>query len=142
MTARLEHANLTVPDIDAAIAFLQAVEPSFQVRHDETPAGKHRWVHVGSDEFYIALEEPHRDSASFSPPPKQTYHDFGFNHLAWVVDDFEAVVARLEAAGYRRGMEVEPHLYRKRAYFFDSAGFEWEIVEYLSEDPAERNAYE
>ncbi len=29
MVAYLEHANITVPDIDAAIAFLKVVEPNF-----------------------------------------------------------------------------------------------------------------
>ena len=31
---RLEHANITVPDIDAAIAFLSVVAPDFRIRHD------------------------------------------------------------------------------------------------------------
>ena len=46
MTAYLEHANITVPDIDAAIAFLTTVEPTFRVRHDETPEGSYRWEHI------------------------------------------------------------------------------------------------
>ena len=29
---RIEHANITVPDIDAAIAFLKVVAPDFEVR--------------------------------------------------------------------------------------------------------------
>ena len=32
--------------------------------------------------------------------------------------------------------------YRKRAYYYDSAGFEWELVEYLSEKPNEMYLYE
>ncbi len=39
MTARLEHANITVPDIDAAIEFLLTLEPGFRVRHDSGAAG-------------------------------------------------------------------------------------------------------
>jgi hypothetical protein len=139
MVAYLEHANITVPDIDAAIAFLKVVEPTFIVRHDASPAGSYRWAHIGTDQSYIALQEPHVDAT-----PQQAhrpYRDYGVNHLGWVVDDLPAVVRRLEEHGYRRGMAVAPHPYRKRAYYYDAAGFEWEIVEYLSDRPEERHSY-
>ena len=139
MTAYLEHANITVPDIDAAIAFLQTVEPSFRVRHDETPEGSYRWVHIGSDQFYIALQEPHLGSNAQSD--RRPYKDYGVNHLAWVVEDFDVVTERLEKKEYQKGIPVEPHPHRKRAYYFDTGGFEWEIVEYLSDTQEERNSY-
>ena len=139
MATYLEHANLTVPHIDAALEFLQAVEPTFVVRHDETPPGSYRWVHIGNDEFYVALQQPHLDS---NPSERRRpYKDYGINHLAWVVPDLDAVVARLEQLGCKRGIPVEPHPHRKRVYYYDSAEFEWELVEYLSDDPNERNAY-
>ena len=47
----------------------------------------------------------------------------------------------LEEHGYRRGMAVAPYPYRKRAYYYDAADFEWEIVEYLSDRPEERHSY-
>ncbi|MGK0469954.1 MAG: hypothetical protein ACJAR0_000416, partial [Candidatus Azotimanducaceae bacterium] len=34
------------------------------------------------------------------------------------------------------------HPYRERAYFYDGCGFEWEFVQYLSEQTSERNDYE
>ena len=58
------------------------------------------------------------------------------------MDDLDAVVKRLEHAGYRRGLPVAPHRHRKRTYFHDAAGLEWELVEYTSDDPAERHAYD
>ena len=33
------------------------------------------------------------------------------------------------------------HPHRKRVYFHDAEGNDWEFVEYLSRDPAERNDY-
>lgn len=138
MTAYLEHANITVPDIDAAIAFLKVVEPAFKVRHDGMAQDGYRWVHIGTDSSYIALQEPHSGPAPANARP--AYQNYGVNHLAWVVDDIAAVVRRLEARGYRKGM-VEDHSHRKRAYYFDTAGFEWEFLQYLSEDPAQRNSY-
>ena len=142
MIAYLEHANITVPDVDAAISFLKIVEPAFEIRHDKAPDNSYRWAHIGTDECYIALEEPHSGLISEQTNPRTPYHDFGVNHLAWVVEDLDAVIRRLEEHGYQKGIPVEPHPHRKRAYYHDASGVEWEIIEYLSDDPAERNAYD
>lgn len=140
MVAYLEHANITVPDIDAAITFLQVIEPRLVVRHDETPEGGYRWAHIGKEDCYIALQEPHLGSEPQSN--RRPYKDFGVNHIGWVVDDIDAVIDRLEANGYGKGVPGESSRYRKRAYYHDSAGFEWEIVTYLTEVPEERFSYE
>lgn len=140
MTAYLEHANITVPDIDAAIAFLQVIEPDLVVRHDETPEGSYRWAHIGAGNCYIALQEPHLGSDPQSN--RRPYKDYGVNHLGWIVDDFDAVIGRLKAGGYREGIPGESSRYRKRAYYYDSAGFEWEIIAYFTENLDERYSYE
>lgn len=140
MRTYLEHANITVPDVDAAIAFLLTLQPEFKVRQDKTPEGGHRWAHVGSEQFYIALQEP--NIGTEPETRRQPYVNYGVNHLGWVVEDVDTVSLRLEQHGYKRGMPGEPHPHRKRAYYFDSAGFEWELVEYLSDKAAERNAYD
>lgn len=144
MSTYLEHANLTVPDIDQAIAFLCTIEPLFYVRRDAlerlADGQTRRWVHVGNERVYIALQQA--EPGSQPQMPRRSYENYGVNHLAWVVNDFEAVLARLEQQGYRRGLLVPPEAYRKRAYYYDTAGFEWEIVQYLSEKDELRNAYE
>ncbi|MFC1997973.1 VOC family protein [Chloroflexota bacterium] len=139
MTAFIEHVNITVPDIDAAIAFLKTVEPQVEVRHDEKPEGSYRWAHVGVGNSYIALQEPHIGATATDN--RRPYKDYGANHIGWVVDDLDVVTARLEAGGYRQGIPGEENIYRRRAYYYDSAGFEWEIVEYLTEQLAERYSY-
>ncbi len=139
-TTYLEHANLTVPDIDKAIEFLQTLEPSFYVRQDQTEPGQHRWVHFGNEHVYIALQAPELNSQA--QLPRRTYQHYGVNHLGWVVDNFDAVVQRLDAKGYRLGLMVEPHPARKRAYYFDDAGFEWEIIQYTEKNDDKRNDYE
>jgi catechol 2,3-dioxygenase-like lactoylglutathione lyase family enzyme len=136
MSDRLEHANLTVGNFDAAIDFLLTAIPDFRVRGRGTgPEGK-RWAHVGSDTSYIAINEagPGEDGASAAQWR-------GVNHLGFAVDDAEAVKKRLVAKGYSEGFISEPHPHRKRIYFHDSDGNEWEFVEYLSEDVDERNDY-
>ena len=135
----LEHANMTVPNIDAAIEFLLTLDPDFQVRKDATPKGERRWAHVGSEKFYIAINEPTpgRQPAG----PTIPYVDSGVNHLGWVVQDFEGTVARLRAAGFQEGYQAEKHPHRSRAYFLDKSGFEWEIIGYHSDRIDERNDY-
>ncbi|WP_112324041.1 VOC family protein [Oceanibium sediminis] len=138
MTARIEHANLTVPDLDAAITFLQTLEPDFEVLHDSGPGEEYRWVHVGTPAGYIALEEPHEPG---KPGTRARYADYGVNHVGFVVDDVDAVAERLLAAGYEEGFRAERHPSRIRRYFLDSNGFEWELVQYLVTAPEERFRY-
>lgn len=136
MGARLEHANLTVGNLDEAIDFLLTAIPEFRVRGRGTDPAGTRWVHVGSDTSYIAINQaqPEEDR----PPAAQSR---GVNHLGFVVDDAEAVKRRLVAKGYREGYVCEPHPHRKRLYLHDRDDNEWEFVEYLSDDPEERNSY-
>jgi len=136
MSARLEHANITVGDLDAAIDFLLTAIPDFRIRGRGTDPEGVRWVHVGSETSYIALNEadPETDEATAAPSR-------GVNHLGFVVDDAEAVKRRLTAKGYREGYICEPHPHRKRIYLHDRDDNEWEFVEYLSDYVAERNDY-
>ncbi len=139
---RIEHVNITVPDIDAAIKFLRIVAPDFEVRRDEKPSNSYRWVHIGNSDYYFALEEPHLDADAEPQKPLKTYKNYGINHIALVVSNIEKVVEKLESGGYKKSIEAPVEKYRKRAYCFDEAGFEWELVEYLSEKPSEKYLYE
>jgi len=126
----LEHANLSVGSIDAMFKFLQAAFPQCRVRGGGVQDGI-RWAHVGTDNSYIALTEVGR------PAPEVG----DLNHLGYVVDDVESLARRLITAGFREGFISPPHPHRKRRYFHDPDDREWEFVEYLSDDPAQRNDY-
>jgi len=65
----------------------------------------------------------------------------GVNHLAYEADDVEALCEQMKAAGYRDSTPLNTHPYRERQYFYDPEGNDWEFVQYLSQDPAERNDY-
>jgi catechol 2,3-dioxygenase-like lactoylglutathione lyase family enzyme len=138
MAARLEHANICVRDIDAMIRFLQTAFPEFYVRGEGTSADGTRWVHIGTDLTYIALGqsrvEPEQRWAPYQGKP-------GINHLAYEIDDVEALRTRMAAAGFRDSTVPNKHPFRKRVYFYDSEGNDWEFVQYLSDDHAERNDY-
>ena len=132
MANELEHANIRVPDIDRAVHFLTTAMPSLRVRGGGEAMGQ-RWIHIGTDHSYLALTETRKRWRNKGP---------GLTHLGYVVDDCAAVSQRLEAAGYREGNKGEDHPHRKRIYYVDADGLEWEFVEYFSDDPAERNDYE
>jgi catechol 2,3-dioxygenase-like lactoylglutathione lyase family enzyme len=65
----------------------------------------------------------------------------GVNHFAYEVDDIEALSERMKSAGYKDSTPPNAHPHRKRRYFHDPEGNDWEFVQYLSEKPAERNDY-
>ncbi len=138
MTTRLDHANIVVRDIDSTISFLQAAFPDFQVRREWSDEGR-RCLHIGNDDTYIALNE-----STVEPMEKwQPYTGKpGVNHLGFEVDDVEALRKRLVAAGFPDTTYPNNHPHRKRVYFNDAEGNDWEFVQYLSDVTAERNDYE
>jgi catechol 2,3-dioxygenase-like lactoylglutathione lyase family enzyme len=133
MTVRLDHANLAVRDVDAAARFLSTALPDFRVRGAGAWYGR-RWIHVGNDAVYVALYEAGAAATPHAGEP-------GLNHIGFEVDDVEGVRARLAAAGYRDSTTPNAHPHRKRIYFEDAEGNDWEFVQYRSDDPAERNDY-
>ncbi len=139
MKFRLEHANICVRDIEAMIRFLKTAFPDFQPRGEGKSRDGTPWVHVGTDETYIALGQAKADSQRYWLPYRG---DPGVNHLAYEVDDVDSLRVRLNAAGYRESTVPNAHPHRKRVYFYDPDGNDWELVQYFSEDPAERNDYE
>lgn len=139
MTVRLDHANLCVRDVDAAVRFLRTAFPEFRVRGEGRTWQGARWVHVGTDAVYLALTEAREEPALRWVPYGGRP---GTNHLGFEVDDAEAVRARLAAAGYQDSTVPNAHPHRRRVYFHDPEGNDWEFVEYRSDDPALRNDYD
>ncbi len=138
MTIRIEHANIIVRDIDATVRFLQTAFPEFEVRR-EGDNGKGRWMHIGTDDTYIALNE-----ASVEPAEAWVPYNGrpGVNHLGYEIDDADTLQDRMRAAGYKDSTVPNSHPHRKRVYFYDPDGNDWEFVQYFSDDPAKRNDYE
>ncbi len=139
MSARLEHANLGVRDLDEMMRFLKTAFLDFRIRGEGLNRDGTRWVHFGTDETYLALNQSSRElTQSFAP-----YQGLpGVNHLAYEVEDVDAVRRRLAAAGYQDSTVPNAHPHRKRVYFSDREGNDWEFVEYLSRDSSERHDYE
>ena len=139
MKIRLEHANLIVRDVDGMVRFLETAFPDFRVRREGTSWYGRRWLHIGTDDTYIALNEASEERAE----PWVPYMGRpGLNHLGYEVDDAGALRTRLADAGYRDSTVPNDHPHRRRVYFYDAEGNDWEFVQYLSEDAAKRNDYE
>jgi catechol 2,3-dioxygenase-like lactoylglutathione lyase family enzyme len=137
---RLEHANIVVTRIGPTLAFLEAAFPHWRVRGggDGEWYGKPRkWLHFGDDHFYITLndngEGPQRDLAGHAP---------GLAHIGFEVTSIAEIEKRLAKAGYEPSIRGEEGPGRRNLYYIDPEGLEFEFVEYLSDDPAVRNAYE
>jgi len=136
--ARLEHINLVGKNIENSLAFYQAAFPHWKIRAEgdgEWYGKPRRWVHFGDDYQYIAIndfgEGENRDL---------TGHSMGLAHIAFAVNDLDAVIKRLIKAGFpidKEGAEAE---FRKNVYFIDADGFEVEFIQYLSDLPEERNS--
>lgn len=136
---RLEHVNLVVKDIQPSLEFILTAFPEWKVRGEGKGqwAGQARnWLHVGDDEYYITLNDGAqgavRDLKGTNP---------GLAHLGFVVDDVEAVTARLDAKGYSIDIIGRDHPYRKTVYYIDPNGFQFEFMQYLSEEAKLKNQY-
>jgi len=133
---RLEHANLSVHDPDAITRFMLAAFPGFRIRGEGLDDYGRVWRHVGDDESYVALQ------AVPSGPHRTPYgNTAGLNHLGFEVDDFDALRARLEAAGFEHNLLFADHPARRRIYFHDPEGNDWEFIEYSTSDRAARHDY-
>lgn len=133
----IEHLNLVVSDIPAALSFYQAAFPHWRVRDSGTSewSGKTReWLHFGDDNQYLTFNDNgvdnNRDLAG---------HQTGLAHFAFVTDNMDAMISRLTEAGFEVAKNGAQEPYRRNIYFVDPAGFEVEFVEYLSDIPEQRN---
>jgi len=119
---RLEHVNLTVADMDRSVAFYTRL---FDIapRWEGHTAGGSRAIHLGTDAWYLALFEGAPGEVPIN------YTRVGYNHFGVVVDDLEAMKARVEALGGTIHMETDEEP-GKRAYCYDPDGFEIEMIEY------------
>ncbi len=133
----IEHLNLVVSDIDAAVKFYQAAFPHWSIREtgkSEWSGKPRKWLHFGDDYQYITFNDngvgDNRDLEG---------HQTGLAHFGFVTGNIDAMVSRLADAGFTAAKDGADEPYRKNVYFVDPNGFEVEFVEYLSDIPQQRN---
>jgi catechol 2,3-dioxygenase-like lactoylglutathione lyase family enzyme len=136
MTTRVEHAQLLVSDLDRSAEFYTSLFPDWRVRARgrEIGARPYAWIHVGTDETYLAFRTAYEGRTETSATVEK--HS---NHIGIVIDDVEATVKRLR----RLGAEtiVNEHPYRTRVYTRDPDGYELELVFYSTSDVSLKNDY-
>lgn len=124
--AVLEHVNLTVTDAKATAAMLCELF-GWHIRWEGPAKANGYSVHVGSETDYLAVYS----GPDGAPKPwKDSYsHQGGLNHVGIIVDDLDAVEARVLAAGYEPNnhADYEPG---RRFYFRDGDNIEYEVVSY------------
>ncbi|MEQ8954155.1 MAG: VOC family protein [Gammaproteobacteria bacterium] len=133
----LEHVNLVVDDLSAALDFYQAACPHWRGRasgQGEWYGKPRKWAHFGDDFQYLAFND-HGEGSNRDLEG----HQVGLAHFAFVTDNIEALTARLQDAGYQIANNGVEEPWRRNVYFIDPAGFEVEFVQYLSDLPAQRN---
>lgn len=132
----LEHANITVNDLEGAITFFQTAFPHFKVRGAGDEGRK--WVHLGDDDTYIAINQ----ALSTDQKVVKNYDQAGINHIGFVVPNVSEIADRLLNKGYHRSYPKQVETFRIRDYFADTDGNEFEFVQYLSNVPHEKNSYD
>ena len=117
----LEHVNVTVSDPRQTAGLLCTLF-GWRVRwQGPAKAGGHT-VHVGTDDSYVAVY-------GYAPGEAPALDGGRLNHIGVVVEDLDAVEARVRDAGH------EPHSHGdyepgRRFYFNDADGIEFEVVSY------------
>ncbi|MEL6201647.1 MAG: VOC family protein [Pseudomonadota bacterium] len=121
----LEHVNFTVPDAKkSAQDFIDIF--GWHVRWEGPVMNGGHSVHIGDGTSYLALYSPAEITGKASINKARVGH---LNHIGIVVDDLDAVEAKVIAKGYRPHShdDYEPG---RRFYFNDDNGLEVEVVSY------------
>lgn len=143
MGSRLDHINIVVSDLDAAAGFFRLL--GF-VEEDRAELGG-AWISAivglpGVRAEYIALRLPgsatRLELIAYRHPPSPASADaaranrIGFRHLALAVDDIDAEVARLKAAGveFLSAVQTFPASGKKLVYFLGPDRILLELAEY------------
>jgi len=126
--ARLEHVNLTVRDPQETAALMGRLF-GWRVRWQGAAIAGGHTVHVGDEDQYLALYSG-PGGAEDQLPAQDNYRQLaGLNHVGVVVDDLDAVEARVKDEGFtpKNHADYEPG---RRFYFDDRDGVEYEVVSY------------
>lgn len=124
-SAVLEHVNISVTDPEKTAALMCELF-NWSIRWKGPSKLSGFTIHVGSEDSYLALYTPNRDTkgAGFDGATVGN-----LNHVGVVVSNLDAVEKKVMAAGYKTHNhgDYEPG---RRFYFNDDDGVEYEVVSY------------
>lgn len=122
--AFIEHVNITVRDPERSAKLMHDLF-GWNIRWQGPSLNGGRTIHVGDDQFYLALYT----SQGAETPDDAFRKGRPLNHVGIVVDDLDEAERRVVAAGlepFNHG-DYDPG---RRFYFFDFDGTEFELVSY------------
>lgn len=122
--ARVEHVNITVADINRTEKMLASVF-GWRSRWRGPSAMGGETIHIGTEESYLAIYQPPGGAGAHGGFAK----GLPLNHVGIIVDDLDAVEARVVAAGLKPFGHAD-YAPGRRFYFFDQDGIEYEVVTY------------
>lgn len=121
----LEHANFSVSDPQRTADMLCTIF-DWRIRWSGASIHDGHTIHVGGQDSYLAIYA----RADMRKAVPNDYKTVGaMNHIGVVVDDLDAVEARVLEAGFQTTNhgDYEPG---RRFYFHDHDGIEFEVVSY------------
>lgn len=122
--ARIEHVNITVTDPQRSADLMHQLF-GWNIRWEGPSMLGGHTIHVGSEDDYLALYTNETVKAADPRFAKSK----PLNHIGIVVDDLDAVEAKVIAAGLQpiNHGDYEPG---RRFYFLDWNDIEFEVVSY------------
>lgn len=145
MNMSLEHINIKVPSIAKTQRFLAAAFDDYHERGRGYSEAFGSWLHFGNDDSYIALlqNKAHEQEGGRIVEPYKLDDDYRLMHVGFVVEDVEQLIAKLAGKGFSPidTDDLDTHPFRRRVYYLDENGIEWEFIQYLSDKNSERNDY-
>lgn len=120
----IEHVNISVSDNRRSAALFQQIF-GWHIRWQGPARDNGHSIHVGDDQYYLALHTPPAGTASGAPFAKGV----PLNHVGFVVDDLDAMEQRVRAAGLTP-FGHEDYAPGRRFYVFDGDGIEFEFISY------------
>ena len=127
--AQLEHVNITVSDPKKTAQMLIDLF-GWQIRWEgPAMAGAGYTVHVGTSDSYVAVYSGAKPDQIVPKRDASYMTRGGLNHIGVVVDDLDAVEAKVIAMGLtpQNHADYEPG---RRFYFDDPDGVEIEVISY------------
>ena len=104
---RLDHGSLLVSDVDAALRFYTGALGLVEVPRPPTFDTPGAWLQVGEQQIHLVGETEPGRAAQMSPPYDRAEIVIGYgNHLALVVEDLDAALARAREHGVEPPGEI------------------------------------
>jgi catechol 2,3-dioxygenase-like lactoylglutathione lyase family enzyme len=121
----LEHANYSVSDPQKTARLLCDLF-DWKIRWSGDAIHGGHTIHVGGEDSYLAV---YAQKGMLAAEENDYRTVGGMNHIGVVVDELDAVEARVVVAGFKpiNHADYEPG---RRFYFHDHDGVEYEVVSY------------